>query len=128
MRVHKSPVAKLRHTLAAGFVVLLATAAVRTEAAQPASGFAPTMADYLAVYTALQNYRFGVEKHDEKALAKAFWKDGKNIAVPSPGMEINMPLDGSPPTGGPPPPAGAGRPGPNGGPPPGFTPPPGFVS
>ena len=61
------------------------------------------MADYLAVYDALQNYRFGVEKHDQKALESAFWEDGKHIAVPSPGLEIRMPLDGSPPTGGPPP-------------------------
>jgi hypothetical protein len=131
MRVPKSNFARLRFALAASVMALLAAPAL-TQAAQPAaSGYVPTMADYLAVYTALQNYRFGVEKHDQKALESAFWKDGKHIAVPSPGVEISMPLDGSPPTGGPPPgippmPAGAGRPGP-GGPPPGSAPPPGFA-
>jgi hypothetical protein len=131
MRVPKVHFEWLRGALAASVLVLLAAVPVLTRAAQPAaSGYTPTMADYLAVYTALQNYRFGVEKHDQKALESAFWKDGKNIAVPSPGIEISMPLDGSPPTGGPPPgippmPAGAGRSGPGGGPPPGFAPPPG---
>jgi hypothetical protein len=112
--------------MAAGVATLLAAApALPTEAAQPpaaqpgASRYEPTMADYLAVYDALQRYRFGVEKHDHKALESAFWEDGVNIAVPSPGQEIRMPLNGAPP---PPPP---GMPGPNAGPPPGMTPPPG---
>ena len=52
------------------------------------------MADYLSVYDALQHYRFGVEKHDQKSLESAFWEDGGNIAVPSPGVEIRMPLNG----------------------------------
>jgi hypothetical protein len=91
------------------------------------------MADYLSIYDALQNYRFGVEKHDHKALESAFWPDGADIAVPSPGVEIRMPLDGSPPVGAPPPgmgppPPGMGPPGggpPAGGPPAGMAPPPG---
>jgi hypothetical protein len=129
----------MRRALAASVVALLAAApALVAEAAQPAaSHYVPTMADYLGVYDALQNYRWGVEKHDQKALERAFWEDGTNIAVPSPGQEINMPLkEGGgppqPPSGGPPgpgagPPPGfnAGQPGPNGGPPPGFAPPPG---
>ena len=97
MRVHKGHFERLRRALAASVVALLAAAPALTEAAQPAaSGYVPTMADYLGVYAALQNYRFGVEKHDQKALQSAFWKDGEDIAVPSPGMEINMPLDGTP--------------------------------
>jgi hypothetical protein len=80
------------------------------------------MADYLGVYDAIQNYRYGVEKQDQKAMELAFWPDGANIAVPTPGgPEIKMPLkEGGGPRGGAP-----GQPGPNGGPPPGFTPPPG---
>lgn len=122
MRIHKSHFEKLRHALAASVVALLATApALAADAAKPAaSRYVPTMADYLGVYDALQNYRFGVEKHDQKALESAFWEDGANIAVPSPGQEIRMPLN----EGGPPQP-GAGQPAPNAGPPPGFTSPPG---
>jgi hypothetical protein len=76
------------------------------------------MADYLGVYDALQNYRFGVEKHDQKAHERAFWEDGEDIASPSPGQEFRMPLNGGFPS-----PAGAGQPGPNAGPPPGALPP-----
>jgi len=126
MRVHKSHFERLRCALAASVVALLAAApALTADSAQPAAAkpgaarYVPTMADYLAVYDALQRYRFGVEKHDHKALESAFWEDGVNIAVPSPGQEIRMPLDGSPPQ---PPP---GLPAPNGGPPPGLVPPPG---
>ena len=129
MRVHKGRFEKFRCALAASVVALL-TAAPALEAAQPAaSGYVPTMADYLAVYDALQRYRLGVEKHDQKTLQSAFWEDGAHIAVPSPGVEIRMPLDGSPPAqppagmpgppAGPPPGLKGGPPGPNAGPPPG---------
>jgi hypothetical protein len=93
--------------LAAGVISLLAAAsAIATEAAQPATPrYVPTMADYLGVYDALQNYRFGVEKHDQKALQSAFWEDGVDIAVPSPGQEIRIPLNGGMPS-----PTAAGRP------------------
>ena len=122
MRVHKGHFEGLRGALAAGVVTLLAAApALAAESAQPAaSRYVPTMADYLGVYDALQNYRFGVEKHDQKALESAFWEDGADIAVPSPGQEFRIPLKG-----GAPPQALAGQPGPNAGPPPGFGPPPG---
>ena len=117
MRVHKGHFERLRGALAASVVTLLAAGSAL--AAQPAaSGYKPTMADYLGVYDALQNYRFGVEKHDQKAMEHAFWEDGADIAVPSPGLEIRMPLKG-----GFQPPAGAGQPGPNAGPPPGGMPP-----
>jgi hypothetical protein len=122
MRVPKGHFERLRRALAASAVALLAAApALAAEAAQPtASRYVPTMADYLGVYDALQNYRFGVEKHDQKALESAFWEDGVHIAVPSPGQEFRIPLKG-----GAPPQVGAGQPGPNAGPPPGFGPPPG---
>jgi hypothetical protein len=115
----------LRGAVAATVVALLAAApALSADAAKPAAHrFEPTMADYQGVYDALQNYRIGVEKHDHKALASAFWEDGADIAVPSPGVEIRMPLDGSPPVG--PPPPGMGPPPPGmGPPPPGMGPPP----
>jgi hypothetical protein len=122
MRVTKDHFERMRRALAASVVALLAAAPTLAEAAQPAaaSRYIPTMADYLGVYDALQNYRFGVEKHDEKALASAFWEDGAHIAVPSPGQEFRIPLKG-----GAPPQARAGQPGPNAGPPPGFGRPPG---
>ena len=122
MRVHMNHFEKLRRAAAVSVVALLTAAPALTEAAQPAaSAYVPTTADYLAVTDALQRYRFGVDKHDQKLLQSAFWEDGVNIAVPSPGVEIRLPLDGSPPR----PPAGA--PGPNAGPPPGPNagPPPG---
>lgn len=106
----------------AGVMLLLAAApafAAKT-AATEARRYVPTMADYLGVYDALQNYRFGVEKHDHKALERAFWADGADIAVPNPGQEIRIPLNGAPPA-----PAGAGLPGPGFGPPPGLPPGPG---
>ena len=122
MRVHKDHFERLRRALAAGVVAVLAAApALAADAAPPAaSRYVPTMADYLGVYDALQHYRFGVEKHDQKMEESAFWEDGVNIAVPSPGQEIRMPLK----EGGSPQPL-SGPPGPNGGPPPGFAPPPG---
>jgi hypothetical protein len=122
MRVFKDLFAVLRRPVVAGVMALLAaSAALAAESAQPAaSRYVPTMAEYLGVYDALQNYRFGVEKHDQKALESAFWEDGAHIAVPSPGQEFRIPLKG-----GAPPPAQAGQPGPNAGPPPGFGPPPG---
>jgi hypothetical protein len=122
MYLHKRLIESLRHALLASVVALLTGVPAWAEAAQPApSRFEPTMEDYLGVYDALQNYRFGVEKHDHQALQSAFWPDGVNIAVPNPGQEIRMPLDGSAPQ------APAGAPGPNGGPPPGANagPPPG---
>ena len=124
MRVQQNHLERVRRALAASVAMLLAAAAApAAEAAQPvdAPRYAPTMADYLAVYDALQNYRNGVEKHDQLALEKAFWEDGANIAVPTPGgPEIRLPLK----EGGPPP-ARAGQPGPAAGPPPGLAPPPG---
>ncbi|MDB6010820.1 MAG: hypothetical protein JWL65_3070 [Gammaproteobacteria bacterium] len=122
MSVHKGHFERLRRALAASVVALLAVApALAAEPATPAaSRYVPTMADYLGVYDVLQRYRFGVEKHDHKALESAFWEDGADIAVPNPGQEIRMPLNGSPP-----PQAPAGQPGPNTGPPLGMGPPPG---
>jgi hypothetical protein len=127
MRVLKDNFERMRHALVASVVALLAAAPALALAAQPAATeraaaprYVPTMADYLGVYDALQNYRFGVEKHDQKARESAFWEDGVDIAVPSPGQEFRIPLNG-----GFPPQARAGQPGPNAGPPPGMGPPPG---
>ncbi len=128
MRVDKRHFARVRRTVAAGAAALiLAGPVLAADTAQPAAArYVPTMADYLSVYDALQRYRFGVEKHDQKSLESAFWEDGSNIAVPSPGVEIRMPLNGdapSPPpgfklpTGGP----GAGPPGAGPGPGPGGS-------
>ena len=127
MRVLEDYFERMRHALAARVLAVLAAAPALALAAQPAATepaaaprYVPTMADYLGVYDALQNYRFGVEKHDQKARESAFWEDGVDIAVPSPGQEFRMPLNGDfPPT------ARAGQPGPNVGPPPGMGPPPG---
>jgi hypothetical protein len=122
MRVHKDhSVKRLRRALAAGVVAVLATVpALAGEAAHPAaSRYVPTLADYLGIYDALQHYRWGLEKHDQKMEESAFWDDAVRIAVPSPGQEIRMPLGG-----GGPPQAPAVQPGPNAGPPAGFVPPP----
>jgi hypothetical protein len=130
MRVHTSLHARLRHALAASAVALLAAAPAVTLAAQPAAPrYVPTMADYLSVYDAIQNYRWSVEKHDHKALENAFWEDGADIAVPSPGLEIRMPLkEGGQPqvlSGGPLPTMGGPPPGMS--PPAGMSPPPGMA-
>ena len=112
MRVHKGHVERVRCALAAGVVVLLAAApALAAEAAQPAgSRYVPTVTDYLSVYDALQRYRFGVEKHDQKMEESAFWEPRKP--------------QGPPPGFAPPPGANAGPPGPGGGPPGGAGAPP----
>jgi len=122
MRMPKVYVEGLRGALAASLMALCAIAPAMAKAADSAAHrYVPTMADYLGVYDALQNYRFGVEKHDQKALASAFWEDGVHIAVPNPGQEFRIPINGSAP-----PPSRNGQPDPNAGPPPGVGPPPGL--
>ncbi len=112
-------------------LALLAAAPVHAQTAPTsAPGFTPTMADWMAVNDLMHRYRLGVEQHDDASLRGAFWEDGRNIAIPSPGMEIVMPLDGSaprPPPGFTPPPGSPGGPPAGaGGPPPGMSgPPPG---
>jgi hypothetical protein len=115
MHVYSGHLERLRFVLAAGVVALLGmgTPALLPAATAPAtaSGYVPTMADYLGVYDAIQRYRWGLEKRDQKMLEKAFWEDGVDIAVLSPGQEIRIPLKEI----GHPPPL-AGLPGPNVGP------------
>lgn len=100
----------------------LAQPAPSTSATRQA--YTPTMADWMSVNDVMQRYRWGVEKGDHKAMESAFWPDGADIAVPSPGVEIRMPLDGSPPKMGPggPPPGGMPPGGPPNAPPPGGPP------
>ena len=107
MHIHKSHFERLRVALAVSVVALLAAAPVlAAETAKPAAaGFEPTMADYLGIYDALQRYRIGVEKHDQKIERSAFWDDARR--------------GGGGGNAGPPPGADAGAPGPNAGPPPG---------
>jgi transposase-like protein len=97
MRVHKGHFEKLRCALAASVVVLLSAApALADEAAKPAgSHFVPTMADYLSVYDALQRYRWGVEKHDQKMEDSAFWEAPKRPAPPPGLLPPNAPGAGS---------------------------------
>lgn len=116
MRLPNGQYEKLQRAVTAGVVALLAAVPALVQAAQPAAAsVAPTMADYLGVYDALQNYRFGVEKHDQKALKMAFWPDGRHTTIPTPGgPEINLPLDGTRPSQGP-----DGKPAPKVGPRPG---------
>jgi hypothetical protein len=84
MNAEKNNSTALRHALAASAVALLVAApAALVEAAQPAAAaFEPTMADYLSVYDALQHYRLGVEKHDQKLQDSAFWEVPKRPAPP----------------------------------------------
>jgi hypothetical protein len=121
MRVHKIELHRPRRALTASVMAMLAAVAglVAAAATPAATRYVPTMQDYLSVYDALQNYRDGVEKHDQKAAEKAFWPDGVRISVPTPGgPEIVMSnSEGGAAQ------ARAGQPGPNGGPPAGFTPP-----
>jgi hypothetical protein len=123
MRVHKGYFAGVRVAIAVSIAVLLAAApAMAAAAAKPAAArYVPTLADYMGVYEALQAYRDGVEKHDQKAAARAFWEDGVRISVPTPGgPEILMsPTEGGAAQ------ARAGQPGPNAGPPAGLALPPG---
>jgi len=118
----------LRRAVGLSALALLCAAPGFSQAAPNAgSGYVATMKDWLGVNDAMQRYRWGLEKHDRKAFQSAFWEDGADIAIPSPGQEIRMPLDGSPPTGGPVPmgpPSGGMGPGQA---PPGAAPPPGGV-
>jgi hypothetical protein len=117
MHAYKKHLKKMVLPLAASFVVLLVAAPVMAKTAKTTktttSTFEPTMADWLSVNDAINNYRLSVEKGDKEAGAKAFWPDGKNIAVPSPGQEFQMSLVGEAPLAG-------GGPGGAGGPPGGF--------
>jgi hypothetical protein len=133
MRKYGRLLRALQLAAAPGALLLLPVESVTAQNTEStASAYTPTMADWVAVNDVMYRYRLGVELHDEAALQNAFWPDGRNIAVPSPGVEIVMPLDGSPPS--PPagftmpPPPGAGGPPPGGfnGPPPGGPPPGGF--
>jgi hypothetical protein len=98
MRVHKSHFERLRLVLAASVVALLAaTPALVADGAKPATaGFVPTADDYLAIYDAMQRYRFGVEKQDKQSLNSAFWDAPKSSGHP-PGEEAadvwHLPLD-----------------------------------
>ena len=121
MRVSENGLNCLRRALAMSVIAAFAAAPPLTAAAAKpsASRYVPTMADYLGVYDAIQAYRDGVEKHDEKAAERAFWPDGVRISVPTPGgPEIRMNLQGGGAQ-----PAGAGQPVPNAGPRAGLAPP-----
>lgn len=124
--------------VAASVALALVTAApVHAQNASTSEpGYNPTMEDWMAVNDVMYRYRLGVEKGDEEAERSAFWPDGRSIAIPSPGMEILIPLDGSPPRPlnggalpnfpGSPPPGMSGPPPGMSGPPPGMSgPPPG---
>ena len=132
MRTCDRTLGTLRRVVGLSALMLLCAGPGFSQAApKGGSGYVATMKDWLGVNDAMQRYRWGLEKHDRKAFQSAFWEDGADIAIPSPGQEIRMPLDGSPPTGGPipmGPPPGAAGPGqaPPGGPP-GAGPPPGGV-
>ena len=100
MRVHKSHVRRFGPALAASVVALFAGAPVLAEDVQPAAAAAaPTMADYLSIYDALQHYRWGIEKHDQKMEDSAFWDPPSHQPIP-PGL---MPPPGSGGAGGKPP-------------------------
>jgi hypothetical protein len=114
MCVHKHHFEGLRVVLASSVIALLAAAspALAADTAQPAAAkYEPTMSDYQGIYDALQRYRMGVDKHDEKLQKSAFWDDarggGGGNAGPPPGANA--------------PGGNAGRPGPNAGPPPGAA-------
>jgi len=103
MRVHKGHIEGLWRALTASVVALLAAAPSQTaEPAQPAaSRYVPTVADYMGVYDALQRYRIGTDKHDQKLRDSAYWQ-APEAPRPPPGFV---------------PPAGSksGAPGPGGG-------------
>jgi hypothetical protein len=63
------------------------------------------MADYLSIYDALQHYRWGVEKHDQKMQDSAFWDPPTHRALP-PGLAPPPGSNGGPPGAG----AGGGAP------------------
>lgn len=99
MHLPKSRFEGLRRALAASAVLIAAVPVLGADATTLApSGFVPTMADYLGVYDALQRYRFGVEKHDQKMQDSAFWEKPKPPAPP-PGFALPP---GSSPGGAPP--------------------------
>jgi len=118
MCVHKDHLEQMRSTLVTSVALLLGVAsacALADNNPSTAASYVPTTEDWMGVNDAIQHYRWGVERHDQKAYESAFWEDGVNIAVPSPGQEISIPVRGA---NQPPPPRDAVRPGPNAGPPP----------
>ena len=87
MRIQIGLMKRFRCVLAASVIALLGIApALASEAAGPATpSFVPTLTDYLSIYDALQRYRMGAEKHDQKLLDSAFWKPQKP-PTPPPGL------------------------------------------
>jgi hypothetical protein len=94
-----TPIERLRRALAGSVLALLAAApGLAAETAQPqpaASDYVPTMADYQGIYDALQNYRVGLEKHDETVQKAAYWEDaarggGRSAGAPS-GANAGLP-------------------------------------
>lgn len=109
MRMPKSYFEKLQLALAASVMVLAVAPALAADAAQPAaSGFVPTLADYLSIYDALQHYRIGVQEEDQKEQQAAFWPDaargggggGRGAGGPPPGADAGPPAGGAPGAGG----------------------------
>jgi hypothetical protein len=92
----------LRRALAASALVVFAAAPVLAdEPTKPvAPAFEPTLQDYLGIYDALEHYRIGIEKHDEKIEQSAFWDDavrgrGAGAGAP-PGANAGPPGPGGP--------------------------------
>jgi hypothetical protein len=99
MHVYKSHFESLRHVLAASVVALLAAAPSALAETVPvppgapnqtATSYAPTTGDYQGVTAALQRYRIGVEKHDQKMQDSAFWEAPKPPSPP-PGFNAGPP-------------------------------------
>src|SRR5665213_3008902 len=77
MRICDRPLRTLRRAVGLSALALLCAAPGFSQAApKTGSGYVATMKDWLAVNEAMQRYRWGVEKHDGKALQSAFWADG----------------------------------------------------
>lgn len=56
-----------------------------------ASGYKPTVDDWVGVNAAVDNYTLGLELHDPARFDKAFWPEAKIIVQPEPGKSFTMP-------------------------------------
>lgn len=105
--------------------------------AMAAGAYTPTMQDLMSIQDTLHNYHEGLDKHDNKLMAKAFTEDGTLWLIDDRGMEMKVTgrdkiaiggfAGDGPPPGGAPGAAGAGGPPAGGAPPAGAQggPPPG---
>lgn len=70
--------------------VLLISAGIAAPVMAADSAYTPTMKDWMSIQEAMHNYHEGLDKHDNKIMAKAFAEDGVLGLSDDRGMELRV--------------------------------------